>query len=506
MLIANAIQKQDPVVLQPNDGNTLMPVFLKLNQLRVLLIGAGPVGLEKLLAIVKNSPHANITVLADDVNDEIVMMANSNPNITIIQKHYEAEDLLGAQVVFVAVNNLLLSEKIVQDAHALDLLVNVADTPDQCDFYLGSVVKKGDLKIAISTNGKSPTIAKRLRETFEEALPSDMHDLLQNMHVLRQQLRGDFASKVAQLNRVTASLSTISERRSRLHWLKIARWSLLVFAIMLLGHWVFSYLPLDKMASDGVQLINGLDSNFKWVVLAGFLAQVIDGSLGMGYGITSATILISAGVHPAAISGSIHTAEMFASGASGYSHYKFGNVNKKLFKAIVIPGVIGSILGAVLLVQLGEKDAQFVRPVMAAYTMFLGIKFIINAFKQNIPAKKFRHYKSLAGIGGFLDSFGGGGWGPIVTSTLLNRGKSPRYVIGTVSLTEFFVTLSSAFSFFILIGVSHWQIIIALIVGSFIGAPLGAKFAGRMPRKTAFLLLGVLVIVWSCRILWRMLA
>lgn len=241
------------------------------------------------------------------------------------------------------------------------------------------------------------------------------------------------------------------------------------------------------------------------MVLAGFLAQLVDGALGMGYGVTSASILLSTGINPAAISGSIHTAEMFASGASGYSHYKFGNVNKKLFKILVIPGVLGAVFGAILLVFLGEKYSNFIRPVLATYTLFLGVKIFLNAFSKMNQQKKFKHYGPLAGLGGFLDSFGGGGWGPIVTTTLITKGRSPRFVIGTVSLTEFFVTLASAFTFFTLLGVSHWQTIVALILGGFIAAPIAAKLTGRLPRKASFILLGILVIIWSMKILSKLL-
>jgi uncharacterized membrane protein YfcA len=196
---------------------------------------------------------------------------------------------------------------------------------------------------------------------------------------------------------------------------------------------------------------------------------------------------------------------MFASGASGYSHYKFGNVNKKLFKALLIPGIFGAIGGAILLVTLGNKYGNYIRPVIAAYTLFLGIKFIMNAFRERKPQKKFKRYRLLAGVGGFFDSFGGGGWGPIVTSTLINNGRSHKYVVGSVSLTEFFVTLASAFTFFTLIGVSHWQTIIALVIGGLLAAPIAAKLAGRLPKKTAYLLLGILVIIWSVRILAKLL-
>jgi hypothetical protein len=363
------------------------------------------------------------------------------------------------------------------------------------------VVKKGNIKLAISTNGKSPTLAKRLKEVLHDALPDELDALAQNLNQVRNKLNGNFEFKVQELNKLTATLAIDEPATQRNRWLKIARWSLIIFASMLVGHFIFSYIPFQDLADGTIDLYLQLDDNFGWVLLAGFLAQIIDGSLGMGYGITSATIMLSAGVNPAVMSGSIHTAEMFAAGASGLSHYRFGNVNKKLFKRLVIPGVIGAIAGAILLVKFGETQGQYLRPIMACYTMFLGIKFILNAFKETVPKKRFRHYRLLAGTGGFLDSFGGGGWGPIVTSTLINRGRTPRFVIGTVSLTEFFVTLSSAFAFFMMIGVSHWQSIIALIAGSLVAAPIAARLAGKMPRKTAFLLLGALVIIWSIRIL-----
>jgi uncharacterized protein len=240
------------------------------------------------------------------------------------------------------------------------------------------------------------------------------------------------------------------------------------------------------------------------MLLAGFLAQLVDGALGMGYGVTSATILLSAGVNPAAMSGSIHTAEMFASGASGYSHYKFGNVNKKLFKALVIPGVLGAILGAILLSKYGDTQTPYLRPIIACYTMLLGLRILWNAFKKQVKPKKFKHYGWLAGFGGFLDSFGGGGWGPIVTTTLITKGRSPRFVIGSVSLTEFFVTLASAFTFFTMLGVTHWQVIVALVVGGLLAAPIAAKLAGKLPRKTSLILLGLLVIFWSIKIIVKL--
>jgi uncharacterized membrane protein YfcA len=194
---------------------------------------------------------------------------------------------------------------------------------------------------------------------------------------------------------------------------------------------------------------------------------------------------------------------MFSSAASGYSHYKFGNVNKKLFKALIIPGILGAIIGAWLLSKFGDEYSQYFRPALAFYTLFLGIRILLNAFKKNRTVKKVKRVGWLAGAGGFLDSFGGGGWGPLVTSTLISKGRTPRYVIGTVSITEFFVTLASALTFFSLIGLSHWQVIIGLIIGGVVAAPLAARLAGKLPIKTMFIAVGALIIIWSMRILLK---
>jgi len=455
--------------------------------------------LEKLQSLLVNSPAAKITIVAPRIKPELLEFISAYENCEVLEKPFEESDLDDKNLVVVATDDKILNEQISELAQERKIWVNVADTPALCDFYLGSIVQKGNLKIAISTNGKSPTTAKRIKELLNNHLPNQLDDSIENLYAIRKHLNGSFEDKVKQLNEITSVL--VAKPRKEEKWKRIATWSLSIFMVMLLGHFIFSYLPLQQMANDTVAWYKTLDPNFHWMVLAGFLAQLVDGALGMGYGVTSATILLSIGVNLASISGSIHTAEMFASGASGYSHYKFGNVNKRMFKALLIPGVLGAIAGAILLTKLGNTHADYLRPIMAVYTMFLGIRIFINAFRKNKPQKKFKHYGWLAGAGGFLDSFGGGGWGPIVTTTLITKGRSPKYVIGSVSLTEFFVTLASAFTFFTMLGVSHWQTILALIIGGFIAAPLSAKLAGRLPKKASFILLGVLVMIWSSRIL-----
>ncbi|MEO6316649.1 MAG: TSUP family transporter [Chitinophagaceae bacterium] len=493
--------------------NRLFPVFLKIEELNVLLVGGGKVAFEKLNAILQNAPDVTLQVVATQISAEIKELVARYPRISMAERPFHENDLDNQDVIMVAVNDKAVSSYVRQLAKEKKLLVNVADTPDQCDFYLGAIVQKGDLKIAISTNGKSPTIAKRMREQLNDLIPDEIDGVLENMHTIRQGMKGDFTEKVKQLDDLTKGFSVKGSadedepvsKPDQKKWQKVATYSLLAFAFMILGHLVFSYFIIPDFVGSVKNIYTQLDKNFHWMVLAGFLAQLVDGALGMGYGVTSAAILLSTGINPAAISGSIHTAEMFASGASGYSHYKFGNVNKKLFKVLVIPGVVGAIAGALLLVFLGEKYSNYIRPILAAYTLFLGFRILLNAFKKMNAPKKFKRYGMLAGLGGFLDSFGGGGWGPIVTTTLITKGRTPRFVIGTVSLTEFFVTLASAFSFFILLGISHVQTIIALIIGGFIAAPIAARLAGKLPRRTSFILLGVLVIIWSIKILSKLL-
>ncbi len=481
--------------------NNLYPVFLKLEELRVLLVGAGNVGLEKLHSLLANSPNAAVTIVAPVVKEEVRRLVWKHASCEIVQKPFEETDLEHKDLVILATDDRKLHEEVRLLVKARGLLVNVADTPDLCDFYLGSIVQKGNLKVAISTNGKSPTAAKRIKEVLNEALPDELDDVIENLHKVRNKLNGNFEYKVKKLNSITKVLVENDRVGTEKKWEKIATYSLIAFAFMLIGHFIFSYIPFRQITDDTIAWYQTLDKNFHWLVLAGFLAQLVDGALGMGYGVTSATVLLSAGVSPATISGAVHTAEVFSSAASGYSHYKFGNVNKKLFKALVIPGVIGAILGAILLTWLGNANAVWLRALLACYTLFLGMKFLLNAFREQRQQKKFKRYSALAGAGGFLDSFGGGGWGPLVTTTLINKGRSPKYVIGSVSLTEFFVTLASAFTFFTLLGVSHWQVIFALMIGGFVAAPIAAKLAGKMPKKTAFILLGILVIIWSIRIL-----
>lgn len=187
------------------ERNNLYPVFLKMHVLHTLIVGGGNVALEKLTFLLKSSPNAKVTMVAIKFKKEVKELAEKF-DVLLIHMAYDAAFLTDKDMVIAATDKFLVNKQIHEDAKARNLLVNVADTPELCDFYLGGIVTKGHVKIAISTNGKSPTTAKRLRQFFEEVLPENIDDLVQNLNRYRQTLKGDFAYKVSALNEFTKRL------------------------------------------------------------------------------------------------------------------------------------------------------------------------------------------------------------------------------------------------------------------------------------------------------------
>ncbi len=265
-------------------------------------------------------------------------------------------------------------------------------------------------------------------------------------------------------------------------------------ALMIVGHLVFSYLTAENV----IAVFSTVNSEILYYILGGFIAQMIDGALGMAYGVTATTFLMSVGITPAAASASVHASEVFTSGVSGYMHLKFGNVNSKLFKTLVIPGIIGAILGAYVISSL-ENYADYIKPIVSIYTLFLGAIIIRKALIKRQEKRQLKRVGWLALFGGYLDSIGGGGWGPIVSSTLIASGRHPKYTIGSVNLTEFFVSLASSLTFFTVIGLGYWQVIAGLILGGVVAAPIAARLANKLPVKSMMILVGIVIIVVSLR-------
>ena len=403
----------------------------------LLIVGGGQAALKQLRSLHKPFTLKSLTVVSPVISPAIRAYAETHSNILIHERNFHHDDLADKNLVIAASDDVELNEKIRDQASGQRILVHSVSFLAKSDFFLPP-------EGFVISGGK---------------------------------------------------ISGKEERK----WKSVATYSIIAFGLMIIGHLVISLLPIPSFR-ELTQLARPYFNNqFLFFVLAGFAAQMVDGALSMGYGVVSATCLMSFGVSPVASSAAIHTSEIFTTGISGYSHYKFGNVNKRLFRHLLIPGVLGAIGGAILLVVLGEKAGKWLMPLVALYAMFLGLKIIFKAIQIKKASGKVKRIGWLAGTGGFLDSFGGGGWGPIVTSTLVSKGRDPKYTIGSVCLTEFFVTMASALTFFLTVGIQHWNIVLGLIIGGSIAAPLAVRLAGKLPRKTMMIAVGIMVIIWCIR-------
>ncbi len=188
------------------ERNELYPVFLKVHNLNVLIVGGGNVGLEKLSFLLKSSPNANVEVVAKDFLPELVELADKHPSVHLTERKFKKRMLKKRHMVIACTDDVKVNKRVYELSRKRYLICNIADTPDLCDYYLGGIVTKGNVKIAISTNGKSPTTAKRLREFFEEIIPEDINKMVENLNEYRKTLAGDFEEKVQKMNEITQTL------------------------------------------------------------------------------------------------------------------------------------------------------------------------------------------------------------------------------------------------------------------------------------------------------------
>lgn len=232
-------------------------------------------------------------------------------------------------------------------------------------------------------------------------------------------------------------------------------------------------------------------------VAVGFVAQMVDGAIGMAYGVTSTSVMLSLGIPPVTASACVHAAETFTTAASGAAHWRLGNVDRKLLMRLALPGMVGGAIGAYVLTELpGEK----IKPFISGYLLLVGLLIVWKAVSWRASAGPApSRVAPLGFFGGLLDSIGGGGWGPIVASTLIGQGATPRFAIGTVNLAEFFVTFTISATFVFTIGLELWPIIAGLIVGGVIAAPFAALAAKHMPDTALMVIVGCVVVILSLR-------
>ena len=421
-----------------------LSVFLNLENLKVLIVGGGTEALESLKTIINSFPDTKINLIFESVSDEIKRFAEGKDNIRIQERRFFEDDFYNAHIALITDLGVEFYTEIIDIVQKKNILISIANQPELSDFQLENFISKN-------------------KESIQE----------------EQKLKWQYSKEAKKYRRLVIYLS-------------------LAFAAFFLG------IAFDKYFSfvQAKDFVYEIPNEFYWMLAIGFFAQMVDGALGMGYGLTSSTLMMGMGVKLPSISGSIHTAEMFSSAMSGYSHYKYGNVNKKMLLYLAVPGVIGAVSGSLLLIYLGNEYENLAKGLMATYTLIMGYRITRLAFKK-IMVKQKTHIGRLGFFGGMMDAFGGGGWGSIVTSTLLSKGRKTNYVIGTVSMAEFFVTLSAAIVFFSSLGVSNIEIILGLIIGGVLAAPIAARLAGKMPRKTALILVALLLIVSSARNLYK---
>ena len=283
---------------------------------------------------------------------------------------------------------------------------------------------------------------------------------------------------------------------------------LLSFAVVgvLMGLLVYlAYrLFLGGHSKTGLELITQTlhDPMFWTAVAVGLIAQAIDGALGMAYGITSSSFLLAAGAPPALASGATHLAEVFTTGISGVSHLRLGNVHKRLFFCLLLPGVVGALVGVYVL---GHVDGKVLKPLVSAYLLVMGIYVFSKAFKRvqtrrNVETRKVA---PLAFVGGLMDTTGGGGWGPIVTTSLVGAGTDPRTTIGSVNLAEFFLTVTVAASFLSILDQTVWVLVAGLAMGGLIAAPFAAYMTRHLSARVLLMLVGGLITSISIFNLYR---
>ncbi len=273
------------------------------------------------------------------------------------------------------------------------------------------------------------------------------------------------------------------------------------FTIILLKIILIGYLLITVLPTVNFNKIH-IENSFYGFILAGFVAQMIDGALGMAYGVSCTTLLLSLGIPPRISTSAVHTAEVFTTGVSGLSHLTLKNIDKELFFKIAFTGVLGAMIGAYAISEL--FDGKIIKPYISAYIGILGLIILFKGIANK--TKEFTRVKwprLLAFVGGFLDAVGGGGWGPIVSSNIINQGNDPQKTIGTVNTAEFFVAFFSTGVFLFFVGVENWQVVLGLIIGGTIAAPIGAYFSTKINKKALMIIVGLVLILISAYTIYK---
>ncbi len=433
---------------------SLFPVFLKPEKISILVIGEIDWALQKSETIQNRFGKVAIKIITPQLPVEIDKIRKENPEIQIIEKLLEEVDFQKIHFVFVA-NKSGDFPKIRDYTKLYSVLLHIENNSEESDFVFH-----------IKNKYQHPTTSKFNSSQDTEI---DVFEQLEN----------------------TTRIAKSAKLKSNIY-LSIIGFMLL---IGLLGITIYEF----ELYGDVKAFLTKDHYIFFWMVLVGFVAELIAGSMGMGYGVICTTILLLLNVPPPIVSASIHSAESFTTAAGSISHYKLGNINMKLVKRLAPFAILGAIIGSLSLTYFGEHYAPIVKPLISIYTLYIGANILRKSLmtarkKQN---RKRSNLNFLGLVGGFIDSFAGGGWGPLVTGSLIKDGRTPRFAVGSSTLTKFLLTITSAITFIYTIGIHHWNIVLGLLIGGIVTAPFSARLTSKLPVKKMTIFISILVIIMS---------
>lgn len=491
--------------------NQFFPVFLTQKNLNILIIGGEKNALERLNFILNEFSVKEICIVSPKINDEIKTISEEYNFIKLLERETQETDFKNSKFIFVTTSESSEIQKFKNLSENNFGFIHFSDFPEESDFQPGSSVGKGQLQIAFFAEKISPSLTKRIKSAFQEIIPNEMDELLGNFTKIQENSKNEFREKISVINKFTKNISQkknytdpFSELENTSKIVKIAQRKANVYlgiigVLVLVGLFFFTLFEFDLYPDVNFFLIKD-HHIFLWMLLVGFLAEIIAGSMGMGYGVICTTILLLLNIPPPIVSASIHSAESFTTAAGSISHFKLKNINFKLVKRLAPFAIIGAIIGALLLTYLGEHFANILKPIISLYTLYLGVNIFIKSTRksENLNKNRKRSKLPVLGIvGGFIDSFAGGGWGPLVTGSLIKDGRTPRYVIGSSTLTKFLLTITSAVTFIYTIGIHHWNIVLGLLIGGVVTAPFSAMLTAKLPVKKMTIAISILVILMS---------
>lgn len=445
------------------------PVFLKTAPLSIVIVGDGDALHQRLVFITKEFSTANIKVITREISALLQEVVRLHPFIKIHQKEAESSDFSNAHLVF-------FTDPEPHPEHLKNWVADCAALayfshyPELSDFEEMIAAEKDEIQNQKKFAKKISVLHRLSHELSEKEEPADPYELLEN----------------------TSKIAKTAQLKSNIYLSVIG---LMVF-IGLLGLTIYEF----NLYEDVQHFLSKDHYIFFWMLLIGFLAEMIAGSMGMGYGVICTTILLMLNVPPPIVSASIHSAESFTTAAGSISHYKLGNVNMKLVKRLAPFAILGAIIGSVSLTYFGEHYAHIVKPLIAVYTLYIGANILRKSLMKSYKRKAKRRRSNLTSlgiVGGFIDAFAGGGWGPLVTGSLIKDGRTPRFVIGSSTVTKFLLTITSAITFIYTIGIHHWNIVLGLLIGGIVTAPFSAMLTAKLPVKKMTVFISILVIIMS---------